>query len=387
MADLLAQYEEYLATEKHASQNTLSSYMRDLHQFAVYLDEFHPMPLPQVTQEVISGYVAWMGGKGKSAATITRSIASIKSLYTYLQMTGEVSANPAKGVAAVKVEHKFPEILTGKEVELFLDQPQCVDAKGYRDHAMLELLYATGIRVSELISLNEEDVSLSASFIRAQSKGKERIIPLYPAAVKALSHYMKEVRPQLLADPEETALFVNMNGERMSRQGFWKIVKHYQETAGISKDITPHTLRHSFAVHLLENGADLRSIQEMLGHADISSTQIYTHVVKKHLKDVRPQLLADPEETALFVNMNGERMSRQGFWKIVKHYQEMAQIDKDITPHTLRHSFAVHLLENGADLRAIQEMLGHADISSTQIYTHVVKKQLRDIYQKAHPRA
>ena len=233
MADLLAQYEEYLATEKHASQNTLSSYMRDLHQFAVYLDEFHPMPLPQVTQEVISGYVAWMGGKGKSAATITRSIASIKSLYTYLQMTGEVSANPAKGVAAVKVEHKFPEILTGKEVELFLDQPQCVDAKGYRDHAMLELLYATGIRVSELISLNEEDVSLSASFIRAQSKGKERIIPLYPAAVKALSHYMKEVRPQLLADPEETALFVNMNGERMSRQGFWKIVKHYQETAGI----------------------------------------------------------------------------------------------------------------------------------------------------------
>ena len=150
MADLLAQYEEYLAAEKHASQNTLSSYMRDLHQFAVYLDEFHPMPLPQVTQEVISGYVAWMGGKGKSAATITRSIASIKSLYTYLQMTGEVSANPAKGVAAVKVEHKFPEILTGKEVELFLDQPQCVDAKGYRDHAMLELLYATGIRVSEL---------------------------------------------------------------------------------------------------------------------------------------------------------------------------------------------------------------------------------------------
>ena len=150
MADLLAQYEEYLATEKHASQNTLSSYMRDLHQFAVYLDEFHPMPLPQVTQEVISGYVAWMGGKGKSAATITRSIASIKSLYTYLQMAGEVSANPAKGVAAVKVEHKFPEILTGKEVELFLDQPQCVDAKGYRDHAMLELLYATGIRVSEL---------------------------------------------------------------------------------------------------------------------------------------------------------------------------------------------------------------------------------------------
>ena len=286
MAELLSQYETYLAEEKHASQNTLSSYMRDLLQFSAYLDEYSAVPPEEVTQEIISSYVAWMGGKGKSAATITRSLASIKSFYTYLQMSGVVRTNPAKGVAALKVEHKFPEVLTGKEVELFLDQPRCVDAKGYRDHAMLELLYATGIRVSELISLNEGDVSLSAGFIRARSKGKERVIPLYPAAVKALSAYIKEVRPQLLADPEEQALFVNMNGERMSRQGFWKIVKHYQETAGISKDITPHTLRHSFAVHLLENGADLRSIQEMLGHADISSTQIYTHVVKKHLKDV-----------------------------------------------------------------------------------------------------
>ena len=286
MEELLKQYETYLAEEKHASQNTLSSYMRDLHQFSAYLDEHSAVTLDTAAQEDINDYVAWMGGKGKSAATITRSIASIKSFYTYLQMNGTVRVNPAKGVAAVKVEHKFPEVLTGKEVELFLDQPRCVDAKGYRDHAMLELLYATGIRVSELISLNEDDVSISAGFIRARSKGKERVIPLYPAAVRALATYIKEIRPQLLADPEEKALFVNMNGERMSRQGFWKIVKHYQETAGISKDITPHTLRHSFAVHLLENGADLRSIQEMLGHADISSTQIYTHVVKKHLKDV-----------------------------------------------------------------------------------------------------
>ncbi len=286
MAELLSLYEAYLSSEKHASQNTLSSYMRDLHQFAAYLGEHGGTALADVSQEIIGDYVAWMGGKGKSAATITRSIASIKSFYAYLQANGRVRVNPAKGVAAMKVEHKFPEILTGKEVELFLDQPQCVDAKGYRDHAMLELLYATGIRVSELISLDEGDISLSAGFIRARSKGKERVIPLYPAAVRALSVYLKEIRPQLLADPEETALFVNMNGERMSRQGFWKIVKHYQETAGISKDITPHTLRHSFAVHLLENGADLRSIQEMLGHADISSTQIYTHVVKRHLKDV-----------------------------------------------------------------------------------------------------
>ena len=197
-----------------------------------------------------------------------------------------VSEDAAEQLRAPKIEKKMPEILSMDEVVRLLEQPAGDTPKEIRDKAMLELLYATGIRVSELISLNEEDVSLSASFIRAQSKGKERIIPLYPAAVKALSHYIREVRPQLLADPEERALFVNMNGERMSRQGFWKIVKHYQETAGISKDITPHTLRHSFAVHLLENGADLRSIQEMLGHADISSTQIYTHVVKKHLKDV-----------------------------------------------------------------------------------------------------
>ena len=286
MDSLLEAYQTYLSDEKHASQNTLSSYMRDLRQLSEYLEEYDPMDLREVHQATIDAYVQWMTGRGKSAATVTRSLASIKSFYAYLLSTGEVKSNPAKGVAAVKVERKFPEILTSREVELFLDQPQCVDAKGYRDHAMLELLYATGIRVSELIALNETDVNLGGGFIRCESKGKERIIPLYPAAVKALSDYIKDIRPQLIADPEEEALFVNMNGERMSRQGFWKIVKHYQETAQISKDITPHTLRHSFAVHLLENGADLRSIQEMLGHADISSTQIYTHVVKKQLKDV-----------------------------------------------------------------------------------------------------
>ncbi len=284
--DYLEQYEAYLREEKHSSQNTLCSYMRDLRQFSEHLSTQRMSDLRKVKSETISDYVAWMGSKGKSAATVTRAIASIKSFYAFLLERGEVKTNPAKSVAAVKVERRFPEILTGKEVELFLDQPRCVDAKGYRDHAMLELLYATGIRVSELIALDESDCSLSAGFIRCESKGRERIIPLYPAAVKALSDYIKDVRPQLLADPEETALFVNMNGERMSRQGFWKIVKHYQEMAQIDKDITPHTLRHSFAVHLLENGADLHAIQEMLGHADISSTQIYTHVVKKQLRDI-----------------------------------------------------------------------------------------------------
>ena len=186
----------------------------------------------------------------------------------------------------MKVERKLPQVLTSKEVELFLDQPECTDLKGYRDRAMLELLYATGIRVSELIDLNVSDLNLPGGVLRCESKGKARVIPLYPAAIRALNEYLNTVRPQLIDDPGEEALFVNMSGERMSRQGFWKLIKFYQEKAGIHKDITPHTLRHSFAAHLLENGADLHSIQEMLGHADISSTQVYSKLVDQELKSV-----------------------------------------------------------------------------------------------------
>ena len=283
--DEIARYEEYLVREKHASQNTVSSYLRDISQFADYLQARGP-ELLEVTAETVQSYMDWMLSRGKSAASVTRFLASVKSFYNFQIFSGKVKANPAKGVAAAKAERKYPKILTSKEVDLFLEQPQCVDAKGFRDHAMLELLYATGIRVSELITLDLEDLNLAAGFIHCSSKGKERIIPLYRTAVKALQDYAWKIQPQLISDEEETALFVNMNGERMSRQGFWKIIKYYQEKAGIEKEITPHTLRHSFAVHLLENGADLRSIQEMLGHADISSTQIYTHVVKGNLKDV-----------------------------------------------------------------------------------------------------
>ncbi len=286
MADYIAAYQAYLAQEKHASANTLSSYIRDLNQFRTWLLDSGVTDLRKVKKETINEYLLHMTQIGKSPATVTRSTASIKSFYAYLLQSGTIKANPAKSVAAMKVERKYPEILTNREVELFLEQPKCVDEKGFRDHAMLELLYATGIRVSELIGLNVEDVNLSAGFIRCTSRGKERIVPLYHTAVKALEDYVRDIRPRIIADEEEHALFVNMNGERMSRQGFWKIIKYYQEKAEIDKDITPHTLRHSFAVHLLENGADLRSIQEMLGHADISSTQIYTHVVKKQLKDV-----------------------------------------------------------------------------------------------------
>lgn len=286
MADHLDDYRIYLEKEKQVSANTLSSYMRDLHQFHDWLLRLGAADWRKVKKDTISEYLMDMESRGKSPATITRTMASIKSFYGYLTAVGAVKTNPVKSMNALKVERKFPEVLTSREVDLFLEQPKCVDEKGYRDHAMLELLYATGIRVSELIGLDVDDVNLAAGFIRCSSKGKERIIPLYPAAVKALQDYIRTIRPRLIAAPQEKALFVNMNGERMSRQGFWKLIKYYQEKAEIHKDITPHTLRHSFAVHLLENGADLRAIQEMLGHADISSTQIYTHIIKKQLKDV-----------------------------------------------------------------------------------------------------
>ena len=285
MSELLDLYEEYLKTEKKASVNTVSSYLRDMRQFQADMDH-QDILLEEAMPQDIEHYAASLTRKGKSAATVTRSIASIKSFYNFMIVLGLMDHNPAKGIAAAKVERKLPQILTGKEVELFLEQPECTDLKGCRDRAMLELLYATGIRVSELIALNVDDLNLSAGVLHCASKGRERLIPLYPTAVRALNDYLHQVRPQLVESPEESALFVNMNGERMSRQGFWKLIKYYQEKAGIEKDITPHTLRHSFAAHLLENGADLRSIQEMLGHADISSTQIYSRLVNQKLKDV-----------------------------------------------------------------------------------------------------
>ena len=285
MSELLTVYEDYLKTEKHASANTVSSYVRDVHQFAQSMED-SGVSLTEVLPKDVEGFIKSLVRKGKSPATVTRSVASIKSFYNCLIALGKVDRNPAKGVAPAKVERKLPQVLTGKEVELFLEQPDCTDLKGYRDRAMLELLYATGIRVSELIDLDLDDLNLPGGVLKCYSKGKERIIPLYQTAIRALSEYVHNVRPQLVEDVEETALFVNMNGERMSRQGFWKLIKYYQEKAGIQKDITPHTLRHSFAAHLLENGADLRSIQEMLGHADISSTQIYSKLLNQKLKDV-----------------------------------------------------------------------------------------------------
>ena len=285
-AEIIEIFEKYLRDEKKASSNTVSSYLRDIRQYCDYLDTHTESSIENASEENVSDYIEHMRAAGKSVATVSRSIASIKSMYTNLCIKQYLKFNPALKLVPEKSTQKLPQILTSKEVETLLEQPQCIDAKGYRDKAMLELLYATGIRVTELIDLNITDVNLTAGVIRCESRNKERFIPLYPAAIKAVSEYVALVRPQMIATPDEQSLFVNVSGERMSRQGFWKIIKYYQKKAGIEKDITPHTLRHSFAAHLLENGADIHAIQEMLGHSDISSTQVYSHLIKKQLKDV-----------------------------------------------------------------------------------------------------
>ena len=287
MLDLINAYENYLTKVKQASTNTVSSYMRDIRQFSGWLQQNENLDVVDASQLNISNYLAHLQQEGRSGATVSRSLASLKNFYSYVVSSGFLESSPVPAdIHVERGEKKLPQILTGKEVELLLAQPICVDAKGFRDKAMLEVMYATGIRVTELIDLNVDDVSLDLGIIKCANAKKTRAIPLYPGALKALSSYLKEIRNSMIADPSEKALFVNIGGSRMSRQGFWKILKHYQATACIDKDITPHTLRHSFAVHLLENGADLGSVQELMGHSDISSTQMYAHMINSKLKSI-----------------------------------------------------------------------------------------------------
>ena len=287
MLDLIHAYENYLTKVKQASANTVSSYMRDIRQFSEWLTISEQIDVVDASQLNISQYLAKLQDEGRSGATISRSVASLKNFYAYLVSSGFVESSPVPtDIHVERGAKKLPQILTGKEVELLLAQPSCVDAKGFRDKAMLEVMYATGVRVTELIELDLEDVNLELGVIKCASGKKTRAIPLYPAALNALRIYIKDVRRSMLAIPTEQALFVNMGGARMSRQGFWKILKHYQSTAHIDKEITPHTLRHSFAVHLLENGADLGSVQELMGHSDISSTQMYAQMINTKLKSV-----------------------------------------------------------------------------------------------------
>lgn len=285
MLDLISAYENHLTRVKQASSNTVSSYLRDIRQYAQWLRDEESKDILDATQMNIGDYMLHLEEEGRSAATKSRSLASLKNFYAYVVSSGFLDDTPVKQIHVDRGEKKLPQILTNREIELLLAQPASVDPKGIRDKAMLEVLYATGIRVSELIGLNMEDVNLDLHMIKCGER-KARSIPLYPAAVKALTSYLRDVRAGMLADTGETALFVNVGGSRMSRQGFWKILKHYQTTAHITKEITPHTLRHSFAVHLLENGADLNSLQELMGHSDISSTQMYTHMLSQNLTSV-----------------------------------------------------------------------------------------------------
>ncbi|MDR7865315.1 MAG: site-specific tyrosine recombinase XerD [Sporomusaceae bacterium] len=287
MEGYVNEFIQYLAVERGLAQNTLESYGRDLRQFQAYLHNGQLDFIKDSSRSTILAYLNNLQTKGRAVSTISRNLAAIKSFYQYLVRERYLEKDPAAHLESPKLEKKLPKILTISEVEELLKQPNTFLPTGLRDKAMLELLYATGIRVSELISLNISDINLDMGYIKCYGKGaKERIVPLGSIAAKCVQEYIGKGRPKLVRTYEEAALFVNHHGNRLTRQGFWKIIKKYAQEATINKEITPHTLRHSFATHLLENGADLRSVQEMLGHADISTTQIYTHVTKNRLKEV-----------------------------------------------------------------------------------------------------
>ncbi len=279
----------YLVVERGLAQNTIESYNRDLTSYIKFLQKnLQITDINKVTRADIMKFLSFLKNSGKSSRTIARHIASIRSFHHFLIRDRITDHDPTELIETPQTEMKLPKVLSTGEVETLLNAPDLSTVLGIRDKAMLELMYATGMRVSELIRLNLNDIHLQLGFVRCFGKGnKERIIPVGKHATEALENYLMKARPQLLKQRKNTeALFLNHHGKRLSRQGFWKIVKQLAQKAGIHKELTPHTLRHSFATHLLENGADLRSVQEMLGHADISTTQIYTHVTKTRLKDV-----------------------------------------------------------------------------------------------------
>ena len=286
MEDLIQKFLSFLQSEKKLSKNTLESYKRDIKDYIAFLNT-NELTILNSTKENVEKYIAEENKQKKTASTISRHIASLRSFYQYLYSNKLIKENPMVGIEAPKIVRKTPQILSNSQVELLLEQPKPVDLKGKRDKAMLELVYATGLRVTELINLNVDDVDFKSGYIKCVgAKDKQRIIPIGNLARKALDDYINSAREYMVKDKKNTSLFVNVTGNRLTRQGFWKIIKYYQEQANIDVDITPHTLRHSFAVHLLENGADIDVIQEMLGHTDKTSTQVYMSMTQNRLKDV-----------------------------------------------------------------------------------------------------
>ena len=283
---------DFLKDDKKLSDNTLQSYRRDIEQYEKYVSD-NKINYLKVTEETILEYMEYLREENKKESTISRSLASIRSFYQYLIRVKKIKKDPTMTIESPKINKRTPNILTSKEVELLLDQPKDVDLKGTRDKAILEFAYATGMRVTEMISLDIDDVKLDEGYVVCRGRSKSRNIPLGSMSLKALKEYIDDARPYLIRDESEEALFVNVNGTRLTRQGFWKIVKYYKEQAHIEKDITPHVLRHSFATHLLQNGADLKAIQTMLGHSDISSTQVYMQFqdpgIKNEYKKAHPR--------------------------------------------------------------------------------------------------
>lgn len=288
MTDWLTRFMDYVGVERGLSANTRESYKRDIEAFATWMRRSAPeFRLEDASRAGIANYLMALREAGRASSTISRSLASLRSLYQFLLKEEAIRTDPTVNIEGPKIEKRLPKVLSVDEVQRLLVAPNLTTAAGLRDRAMLELLYATGLRVSELVSIHVSDVNLSAGFLKCLGKGaKERIIPVGEYAQTALLQYLQSGRGQLVRAELDEALFLNHFGRAMSRQGFWKILKRYAKHVHILKDITPHTLRHSFATHLLERGADLRAVQEMLGHADISTTQIYTHVTRGRLREI-----------------------------------------------------------------------------------------------------
>ncbi len=276
----------YMHREKHTSENTELSYERDLKKLCQFLAEQDIETVEQVNATVLNAYILYLEKIGRKASTISRNIASMKAFFHYLSREDMIEQDPSENLKAPKIEKKLPEILTIEETERLLEQPSGTSPKELRDRAMLELLYATGIRVSELIHLKMSEINLSLEFVTCKDAHKERVVPFGNTARDAICAYLENGRPFLVADDTCELLFTNCSGKEMSRQGFWKLIKYYGAMAGIEADITPHTLRHSFAAHLVENGADLHSVQEMLGHSDIATTQVYNAINQSRVREV-----------------------------------------------------------------------------------------------------
>lgn len=277
----------HLAVERGLAENTLMSYRADLSGFMAFLRKRGLESGEEAGRDVIMSYLLQLQLDGRSPATISRHLAALRTFYRYLVNEGIIIHDPTNDIESPRQTHKLPRILTVEEVDHLLGQPLIGEPSGIRDKAMLELIYATGMRVSELVALDMEHINIESGFIRCFGKGsKERMVPIGEVAASFIREYLSRGRSKLKKTLNINSLFVNQHGRRLTRQGFWKIIKKYARKAKIDKEITPHTLRHSFATHLLENGADLRSVQEMLGHADISTTQIYTHLTKRKLKEV-----------------------------------------------------------------------------------------------------